>query len=476
MPPGWDRFAVLGEEDETGQPVVLSSGRAEATEREIAPEEVGTWIFTQAETFLDAHADVPLFLMVAPLAPHTAGTPAEQDADLYTDAIYTSESQNEADRSDKASWIQDEALTDDEQTTVDWIYQAQLRNLVGLDRETAALYAHVQELPGTTLFIYASDNGYLYGEHELWGKALPYEESVHVPLYVAGPGVEAGSDERLVAANLDLPATITAWFGAEPVGEGLSTLPAFTDATAPLREEVFLEDVSLQPWAGLVTERWKYIEWATGERELYDLDADPLEMESQIAAPPEEVDLYAWGDQIASQQALTHVTPFILPSVAPDESVVLRLRTVGGTEPVRFSATELPDGLTLTEDGTLSGAVGEEGVFGIDVVATDSSASARDGAPQTNTRGFILSVRAEGAISQPFVRVERLDAGRARFTVDAQGPVRVEACRDPSFEAPCRAAEGPGPLLLLGLDDGAWTYRVSVDGHWVARGRVPTGG
>ena len=51
-----------------------------------------------------------------------------------------------------------------------------------------------------TLIIFTSDNGWLMGQHNINGnKYLPYEESIHVPLMMAGPGVPKGK------TNNDVP-------------------------------------------------------------------------------------------------------------------------------------------------------------------------------------------------------------------------------------------------------------------------------
>lgn len=66
-----------------------------------------------------------------------------------------------------------------------------------------------------TYYVLLSDNGYQFGEHGLGSKALPYEESVHVPMFVSGPGVAAGSRRTELVANNDIAPTVLEWTGAE---------------------------------------------------------------------------------------------------------------------------------------------------------------------------------------------------------------------------------------------------------------------
>ena len=47
-----------------------------------------------------------------------------------------------------------------------------------------------------TLVVYASDHGEMLGDHNLWGKSVPYQPSVGIPLVAAGPGVPRRDERR----------------------------------------------------------------------------------------------------------------------------------------------------------------------------------------------------------------------------------------------------------------------------------------
>jgi hypothetical protein len=49
--------------------------------------------------------------------------------------------------------------------------------------------------------------------------------------------------------------------------------------------ENHLDDDSYTPYTGVLTSRYVYIEYATGERELYDLSGDPFQLESRHSDP-----------------------------------------------------------------------------------------------------------------------------------------------------------------------------------------------
>lgn len=66
-------------------------------------------------------------------------------------------------------------------------------------------------LDESTVVIYLSDNGYLWGEHGLGGKWLLYEESICVPLIVQGPGIAdgvSGTTLDRLALSIDVAPTI----------------------------------------------------------------------------------------------------------------------------------------------------------------------------------------------------------------------------------------------------------------------------
>jgi arylsulfatase A-like enzyme len=58
-----------------------------------------------------------------------------------------------------------------------------------------------------TLVVYSSDHGEMLGDHNRWGKTLPYHPSVSVPLVVAGPGVAAQGVSGALVSHIDLAGT-----------------------------------------------------------------------------------------------------------------------------------------------------------------------------------------------------------------------------------------------------------------------------
>ena len=144
-----------------------------------------------------------------------------------------------------------------------------------------------------TLILFTSDNGWLQGEHRIPGdKYLPYEESIRITFIMKGPGIPKNRKVTNLVSNIDFAATLLDVAKATPgrVLDGMSLIglakgtanptprAIALEATAPLFADASMPQQWDQPYKGVRTDRWKYVEWGTGEKELYDLQADPYEL------------------------------------------------------------------------------------------------------------------------------------------------------------------------------------------------------
>jgi N-acetylglucosamine-6-sulfatase len=193
-----------------------------------------------------------------------------------------------------------------------------------------------------TYIIFTSDNGFHMGQHRMpSGKMTAYEPDIHLPLLVRGPGVQAGTHVRAITGNIDLAPTIAQLGGATLTDnpDGRSLVPFLTGnpgpdpdnpasptrmiATPPDWRQVYLLEhwtdtstvvqdrsgagqlepddpdqggvtpgddttqqagqspaglVKMPQFMGLRLPGFTYVEYTTGEKELYDLNADPEEL------------------------------------------------------------------------------------------------------------------------------------------------------------------------------------------------------
>lgn len=198
---------------------------------------------------------------------------------------------NEADVSDKPSFIQDiDPLDDEAIKDLDIRYRGQIESMLAVDETVKRLVAKVRKGGDKrkTFFIFTSDNGLQMGAHRLRFKAVLYDESVRVPLIIRGPGVPAGAVRTQPVSNVDLAPTILALAKARAglTVDGRSLLPVIRNPGHGAGREILFETNRIGAEAeGLLSGQWKLIDHASGEAELYDLAADPWELENQAGNP-----------------------------------------------------------------------------------------------------------------------------------------------------------------------------------------------
>ena len=101
--------------------------------------------------------------------------------------------------SDKPSWLRDLPMLDRRRVRRE--LEGKLEELQDLDDQigkTLDVLNRTGQLRRTWIFFF-SDNGFLLGEHRLFGnpgKQYPYEESAGVPFVVRGPGVTTAVETR----------------------------------------------------------------------------------------------------------------------------------------------------------------------------------------------------------------------------------------------------------------------------------------
>jgi arylsulfatase A-like enzyme len=250
----------------------------------------------QTQEFIDASVDAgePFFAYVAPKAPHVTLVPAPRHEHAYDGAKAprppSSPAFNEKDVSDKPSWIRSlPRLTTTQIANIDNKHEGRVETLQAVDDLVEAVVnkLHSRGALGNTYVVFTSDNGFHLGEHRIPdGKARPYEESIHVPLLVCGPGVRLASTTDKLVLNTDFLPTFTDLAGTAtpPYVDGRSLRPVLTGSATSWRTAILLEGRGNRgfdvPYYGIRTTTGKYVEYEGGVRELYALSTDPYEMSS----------------------------------------------------------------------------------------------------------------------------------------------------------------------------------------------------
>src|SRR4249920_50547 len=185
-----------------------------------------------------------------------------------------------------------------------------------------------------TYVIFTSDNGFFFGEHRLiGGKFLAYEPATHVPFLIRGPHIRPGGESDEPMANVDIAPTVLELAGVEADKsiDGRSMAPFFRDpelrTLRPILFESFVETSDVEDngaiaepgdqgrpsskvrrasarselhrragatasiltppkdYEGIRLGPYKYIAWPDGEKELYNLEKDPYELNNIVRIP-----------------------------------------------------------------------------------------------------------------------------------------------------------------------------------------------
>jgi arylsulfatase A-like enzyme len=359
----------------------------------------------KALAFLDEVDEAPFFLYFAPHAPHPPATPRPDDRDLFPGYVYRGRGFHEADLTDKPAYVQWNATRYDEPAE-DLLHRKMLQSLQGIDRAVGSLVDKLTALGrlDSTLIVFTSDNGYLWGEHGLAGKMTPHEEAIRVPLVMVLPamGIDPREERQDVVSNLDVPSTIFALAGIDGPGDGLSLVPLLSDpinAGAPRTFviEGFRGTGESRPkvWAGLRNWPYKYVEYATGETELYDLLWDPHELRNQ-AANGNYAFIRADLERRLSPRKGLAILQTSIPNGRREVSYSTRLTAWGGRRPYRWKLFNgsLPEGLSLDETtGTIRGRPLRVETKSFGVKIEDSSVSPYTNRPQIFIQRFAIAIQ-----------------------------------------------------------------------------------
>jgi N-acetylglucosamine-6-sulfatase len=286
IPPGWDEWYGRVDENKLYDYQINENGQVVSYESDT--EDYYTDVLSrQAIDFIGGGAEDsrPFFMYVAPTAPHDPAIPAERHKGAFaSEEAPRPPSFDEEDVSDKPYVVSSlKRISEEEASAIDDYYRKRLESMLAVDEMVDSLIRELEaagKLDNTYIF-FTSENGWEQGEHRLQkGKARPYEESVQVPLFVRGPGVAPGSTVEKLTLNTDFAPTVADLASTEFPADGRSLALLLRGEDAPWRSVVLLEKLGKGAYEVVRTETHKYVEYDNGKKELYDLEADPYELES----------------------------------------------------------------------------------------------------------------------------------------------------------------------------------------------------
>lgn len=229
IPPGWDEWDSPAKGDPYAEYNYSLNENGRLVSYGNQPQDYLVDVLdNKATDFIksSAQSGKPFFLYTAVYVPHQPATPAPRYADAFpgVQAPRTA-SFNEADVSDKPQWVQNRpSLSANMTNVIDTLYRKRLQSMLATDDLVKNVVDTLQATGqlNNTYIVFSSDNGFHLGQHRLPpGKQTSYDEDIHVPLIVRGPGVAAGKTVDELASNVDLAPTFAQLASA--------TVPDFVD-------------------------------------------------------------------------------------------------------------------------------------------------------------------------------------------------------------------------------------------------------
>jgi len=376
-----------------------------------APKDYSTDVITNRglSRLKAAPANKPVYLELNPYAIHAPHLPAPRHIGsprCKNIQPWTAPNVGEVDVSDKAQFIRELP-----KKGRSYDIQTECEMLLSVDDMVGKIVAELKKEGryNNTILVLSADNGYAFNEHHFPAKTNPF--ATHVPLYITwidGRGSTPRVDNTFLS-NIDLAPTFCEFAGCHmgpyPNGQanpdGISFAKLLSDQEYPYFRDAILESQPVVPsgtspktrpawWALRTTGQnpdglWHYIEWGTGEKELYDLSGG--ECHDWNFGDP--------GDPCELDNILSPNTPASRKPAGYQEVQVrlaarlLQLKNEKGVTPILISPIPSPSSaLSPTPEGSISATPSEgpspepdETVTNV-IIKADSYA--RSDSPNTN--------------------------------------------------------------------------------------------
>lgn len=305
--------------------------------------QVASWTVEQIKS---APKDKPFFIAAGFFLPHVPCYATQKWFDLYPDddSVLPKILENDREDTPRFSWYIHWELPE---PRLKWVKENhQWRNLVRsylactsfVDSQIGRLLTALEESgqADNTIVVVWGDHGWHLGEKAITGKNTLWDNGTQVPLIFAGPGVKLGQRCTQPAELLDIYPTLVELTGVSRRDdlEGISLVPQLRDATSK-RERPAITSHN-QGNHGIRSERWRYIHYADGSEELYDMIADPSEW-NNVASKPEMASVIAehkkWLPKIDLPPAPNSASRVLTYDKATDEAV-WEGKTVRRSDPI----------------------------------------------------------------------------------------------------------------------------------------------
>ena len=232
--------------------------------------------------WLDHHRAQRFFLYVHFWEPHSPYNPPAED-DIFKSDAYPYMSDTGYDVAHAP--LKRLAMLGD-QKAIERLYQLYDGKIHFVDRYVGKLLDHVHELglDANTVIALTSDHGELMFSHPkdflTADHRSLYDENLHIPFVVAGPGVPQGKVIEGLGSNVDSAPTLLELAGLPPLddAEGHSLVPMIQGGVAAINEYIYAEEDAGILARSVRSENYRLIKYLwDGKRQLFDLKRDPGE-------------------------------------------------------------------------------------------------------------------------------------------------------------------------------------------------------
>ena len=210
---------------------------------------------------------------------------------------------------------------EDRERLVD-LYDAEIRQL---DQGLEELFARLAErgaLADTVVVVTADHGEELFDHGGVFHGRTQYQEMLRVPLILLGPGIPRGLRSQQPVSLVDLAPTLLTLFGlgVPPGVPGRDLAPLWKQGDAGWSERDLFAEANdtngrRSPLRAVLQGRWKLVQHASGERELFELGEDPLEHANRAAAEPARAAKLA--SRLTTELGSVREAP-ALPKLTPD--------------------------------------------------------------------------------------------------------------------------------------------------------------
>ncbi len=264
-------------------------------------EDKGDWkVASWAAETLKQKPLEPFFLAAGFFLPHVPLYATQEWFDLYPEEELLLQPILENDRDDtpRFSWYDHWDLPEprlkwlEENDQLRPMVRAYLASISFVDSQVGRLLDALDKsgMAENTIIVLWSDHGYHLGEKAISGKNSLWDRSTRVPLIFAGPGISENAYVDSPAELLDIYPTLIELgnFEVRDGLEGISLLPQLKNAEA-LRERPAITTHNHDNH-GVRSKDWRYIQYADGSQELYNMQEDPNEW-TNLAGDPAYADV-----------------------------------------------------------------------------------------------------------------------------------------------------------------------------------------